>query len=339
MALAFTAANDLAWAGGANAIASALPVTYFGWFKQTNNAADAFPFGGSVGGSLGSYYSVFDVKNNNTSLAIYGWPGNGNSVSRSGNSLNSWQPAMVVFASNLIKVYYTSSDVSGSSAAPSNNSSYIGNNTSFNIGFLNTVGELAEVHIWRAALGDTEWASLKGGALPETIGSGYLDGWTLQNAGDYTSIGGSRVLTPTGAGLGQTTHPITRVPPAVVSGGITLDDINPAGTLVSLPSTLSGGVTLDDIVAAGSLGAAPGTITVSGLRNASKQLMVNLNLDHLMVIRIADRQVLLSLANQALDGNGDLVRSNVALAPGTLVMVLGFDSSGANSFRRAVTVT
>lgn len=130
----------------------------------------------------------------------------------------------------------------------------------------------------------------------------------------------------------------TLVVAATLSGSVTLDDLVAGGTLSVTPSSLTGSIALDDLVASGALGQAPGTITVPGLRNAATALVSNSNIANVLVIRISDRAILASLANQATNGSGDLVLSGVAFAPGTPVMVLGFDATGANSFRRAVVV-
>jgi hypothetical protein len=70
-------------------------------------------------------------------------------------------------------------------------------------------GEIAEVHFFNAAMSSGNFASIVGGAAPETIAN-WVDGWKLTTATDLTSIGGTRTLTATSVTTGGTTHPITR---------------------------------------------------------------------------------------------------------------------------------
>jgi hypothetical protein len=71
-------------------------------------------------------------------------------------------------------------------------------------------GSIAETHFYNRALDDTDYATLAGGALPETV-SGWIDGFSLLTAGDLLSLGGTRTLTaynaPTTSAL---PHPIAR---------------------------------------------------------------------------------------------------------------------------------
>jgi chitodextrinase len=102
-------------------------------------------------------------------------------------------------------------------------------------------GSIAEVHFYNRALTDTDYIALTTGTLPENVAD-WIDGWTLLNNSDLTSISGTRTLSaynsPTTSAL---PHPISRgVPtlsaPTVVSTGNTIStvrvttDVAPSGS-------------------------------------------------------------------------------------------------------------
>jgi hypothetical protein len=124
-----------------------------------------------------------------------------------------------------------------------------------------------------------------------------------------------------------------------VSGGVTLDDAVAGGDILSSASALSGGPALDPLVASGSLGQAPGVLTVPQLKNWSGQLLISQLVENVVVIRMSDRAVVAAFTNQTTHAStGDLALSSVALVPGTLCMVVGFNADGSARFARPITV-
>ena len=194
------------------------------------------------------------------------------------------------------------------------------------------VASIAEAHFFNVALTDTDYTTLAGGALPETV-SGWVDGWSLQTysaGGTYSSIGGSRTLTAYGGVIqSSTAHPITRTPPATFSGSITLDNAVAAGAFSSIASSLTGNVTLDDAVAAGVFGVAPGVLTITGIKNNTGSLLAGITLPNVVVIRRSDRAALLALTAQVINGSGALVIPSTALIPGTACQVVAFENDGS----------
>lgn len=326
----------LQWLGNSHA---AYPFSLFAWLKPSSTSSTMFAVAsGRLG--LDEWQSIL-ASNSATIQASERKTGSSAQAALSGALVTNWKPCLVVYttAANR-KVYYDAA----SATDTANNAPTIASFDVFSIGkdprtgqSSYWAGEIAEVACWGAALSAGDLATLAGGAAPETVQAGSLiDCWPLQTAGGLAGVNG-RVLTATGSPVTGGAHPITRNT-SQLAGSIALDDVVAAGTLASIPSSLTGTIALDDLAASGTLGQAPGTVTVPGLRNAARSLVASTSIANVLVIRIADRAVLASLGAQFTNGSGDLVLSGVAFVPGTPVMVLGFDASGANSFRRAVVV-
>ena len=124
---------------------------------------------------------------------------------------------MLVFVSTTSRYLYYGSNVESANDTTSVQNE-IANLSRTQIGGLVTNGaglsfpnpsSIAEVHFYSRALGDSDYDTLAGGALPESTAD-WIDGWGLEDQSDLVSIGGTRTLTLNGAfhGTAAATHPI-----------------------------------------------------------------------------------------------------------------------------------
>lgn len=145
--------------------------------------------------------------------------GGGNSFAASVDSaVTTWQPVLAVFTANsgtgARKSYYGASSSAGTDAGsitiiPANFTKIlIGRRTQDTAAML--AGDVAEFAIWDADM-SSHWATLQGGALPESVngGANLIEHWSLETAGSYAGTV-SRTLTATGTPTQAATHPIAR---------------------------------------------------------------------------------------------------------------------------------
>lgn len=97
-------------------------------------------------------------------------------------------------------------------------------------------GDIAEVHFFNRALAAADYDTLAADYKPELL-SGWQDGWSLKDASDLTSLGGSRTLTLVGGVTSTGSHPITRLAP-----GPTIS-VHPSNQTVTTPATATFSVT------------------------------------------------------------------------------------------------
>jgi hypothetical protein len=218
-------------------IVSSLPCTIVAWVGI--DATGSAQFFASQTASGSDRYIAGWLDSNGVDL--YGNlrnPGNGSSATKNTTVNATMKVMMAVFGSTTSRKMYYGSNVEATDTASLTDDitnhnrvvvgAYYHNGNSPSL-FLN--GNVAEVHFYNTALGDSDYDTLAGGALPETI-TGWVDGWALETysaGGTYTSIGGSRTLTAVGGvATGTQGHPIvttgrgggsTYAPPVMRRGG------------------------------------------------------------------------------------------------------------------------
>lgn len=198
----------------ASAVVTAYPFTIFGWIKP-NSASTGFGGLVSMGASGGTtYVGAFDFGSVNGKItARTRGSSSADANSTTGIITASWQPFMAVFTSASSRTIYYASGASVTNVATENPT--LGSLNRLRLGVFPTAessffnGEMAEVAIWTAALGASEWDALKAGAVPATVLPGaLLDYWALfSSAATQTGFNG-RVLTATNTSSAATHPPI-----------------------------------------------------------------------------------------------------------------------------------
>lgn len=162
---------------------------------------------------------------------------------------DTWIPMMAVFTSTGNRTIY----VGGSSASNTDSIDSLAGGAFNRLRFghrpweatLWFAGDIAEPAIWSGTLPDaTDFASLAGGALPETIKSGSLI-WHRQFLVHTDLAAGAAGSDPTGSGTLATgaTHPITRSGAPVLSSPSGTVTSNTAATITHNTDTVSDGTT------------------------------------------------------------------------------------------------
>lgn len=132
----------------------------------------------------------------------------------------------------------------------------------------------------------------------------------------------------------------TTPPAADLSGGVTLDNVAPSGTLADGgASSLTGNIILDAVAPSGSLGQQPGAYIVPALTNWNGSLQAGVTVPWISFCRLTDGVQVLVLADQVTDGSGNLSGTNAALLAGTTYMVCGWNADGSSRFARPVVAT
>ena len=249
MAIRLDGSSSLAGAGN---LVATFPMTVFFWMKNIGNAASINIFS--------SYHSASASALSITRLANFNYNtiyvrDTGYSASRTTSSVGSttWAPCMVVLDTSVLRKYFLIADVSGLNNAHALYST-LSNHDNWH--FVGMNGDVAELAVWNSALGDAEWASLKAGALPESVSPGTLvDAWSLQTLGAYTGVNG-RSMTASGTVVQGGAHPITRTAAVVLSGVAELAGMTADGGMLSVSSALAGEVVLTGITGDGGMGRA-----------------------------------------------------------------------------------
>jgi hypothetical protein len=145
--------------------------------------------------------------------------------------------------------------------------------------------------------------------------------------------------TPTTPSFGQLVTIAVRGTSAAVAdltGNVTLDNVDPTGTLGLNPSSLTGSITLDAIAPTGTLGIAPGQVTtLPFVRNSGSR---PLGLTAIAVAILSDDANMTRLAGAtslSLDGSGRLTYTGAGLpSVGTSVLVVTRESDGRLGLER-----
>ena len=210
MSVAFNGTSSLlSWAGE---LVGAYPCSIFCWIKPASASVNQMVLGsGDFGGTR--EIAIYAEGAGTGKVKVFSNAGGSTSGESTTGVQTSWQPALAVFASATNrKIYYAA----GAVVTDSNSSDpFDVAHDRFCIGerpisaTLRYTGDVAEVAMWSSALSQTDFNSLAGGALPETVQSGTLvEAWKLESATDLTGVNG-RTLTATSVTNGVT-HPITR---------------------------------------------------------------------------------------------------------------------------------
>ena len=177
MALSFNGSSSkLEWAG---ALASAFPFTIFGWVKPTSASTSHMAFGsGRSGFELAAF---LDGASGAKAFSNAG----GSTFAASANALaTTWQPVMCVFTSSGARTIYYGNGAPVSSSLT--NAAFSSAHTRFVVGTrpqgdaLWFNGDIAHVAAWSAALTQTDFNALAGGAAPSTVAAASLiEYWSL----------------------------------------------------------------------------------------------------------------------------------------------------------------
>lgn len=332
MALQFNGSNYLHYGTG---MFSSLPITLFCWAKNPSSGSDE-TIGGVERNVTPWERAVIYSAGSGVTFANYRDASGSAGVSSPISASTDWRPMMAVFTTATRKMYYGASDVVGGTET-----SGVGDVASQLINWYigrgvlgNFSGEIAEFALWNTALGDADWATLKAGALPETVSSGSLvDLLTMQTAGDYTSLNG-RVLTLNGSAPTQTTHPISRAASVVLSGEAVLAGITADGSMAPQPdSSIAGEAILAGITADGGMGLAPGVITTPVLKNNTGTILASVSGIVANVYHPTTGALVVRKTGLSSDGSGVVTISDVLLVPGTSY-VYELDLSASTQGRR-----
>lgn len=168
-----------------------------------------------------------------------------------------------------------------------------------------------------------------GASLQETTNGGFLlpDGTSVLEAGSTVAdVSGS-------ATMGDISASGDLYGASDLSGSITLDDVSASGGVSSSPDgTLSGPATMGDIGASGTVAGASGvgTITTEAFKNWSSGLHpAGTTIPWVAILRCSDGLLILSLANQLLNGSSQLVISSGSLVPGERYQVAASNADGS----------
>ncbi len=251
MSVAFNGTSSLlSWAGE---LVGTYPCSIFCWIKPTSASVNQMVLGsGDFGGTR--EIAIYAEGSTTGKVKVFSNAGGSTSAASTTSVQTTWQPALAVFASATNrKIYYAGGAVVTDSAS---SDPFDVAHDRFVIGerpisaTLRYTGDVAEVAMWSSALSQTDFDSLAGGALPETIQSGTLvEAWKLETAADLTGTNG-RTFTATSVTDGAT-HPISR------ASGNTI--AVPAGTL-----TLAGQIPVVAVTANNTVGVPAGSLALTG---------------------------------------------------------------------------
>lgn len=270
MAIAFNGtSNFLKWAG---AIRSDFPITIFCWARRANTNSDQFVFGS---GSATALFAIRTIGNQINAQAFYmSSPGYSADRTRPGDTEFGWSPMMAVLTNDTIRMYYSGSDVSGSSnpgtygGSLSSHTDFVVGGSAIGGGIAQFIGEISDLAIWNTALGDSEWATLKTGTPPEGVASGSLiEAWPLRELGEYTGVNG-RTLVATGTLARSSTDPFVRSSPAATATTLSgpasgTNGVASANFTVGANGTITGTVTVTPADAANGGTFTPTTVAIS----------------------------------------------------------------------------
>lgn len=196
-------------------VISSYPFSIVYWANWNDNGAVQYVVTQASTGDryFGGYHNAFGVQE---TMAIHTNAVDAG-ISKSYTLDTTMRLCILVFTSTVSRhIYY------GSNVESSVDTTYVADQISscnrtqvggivYNGGGLNfpCASSIAEVHFYARALGDSDYDTLAGGALPEDTAD-WIDGWGLEDQSDLVSIGGTRTLTLTGAfhGTAAATHPI-----------------------------------------------------------------------------------------------------------------------------------
>lgn len=202
--------SQLTWSGN---LVSSFPITIFGWVKPTSASVSQMVFGVADFGADDELMLFADGASTGKMRAFARRAGGSAAADSAASIVTTWQPVMVVFlnASNRT-VYYAGGAAGNNTTAMAN---VLSTHDRFVIGSrgkdntLYFAGDVAEVAVWSAELGATEWADLAAGDFPETIAPGSLvEHWALENSSDLVGSV-SRTLTANNV-TSAADHPIVR---------------------------------------------------------------------------------------------------------------------------------
>ena len=317
-------------------LVGAFPMTVFLWYKNIADTASCDIFT-SINSS--GWVERFNLRRDSGYTYGAGYTqSSGYSASRATGynpGPTTWVPVMFTVNTSVLRLYLSTADVSGAndphglySTLYLHDYCYLGG-SGFN-------GDIAEIAVWNTQLGDTEWASLKAGALPETISAGSLvDAWSLQTlsgGGTYTGVNG-RVMTSAGTVVQGGTHPITRADPIILSGTAVFDGIAADGGMVSVSSSLAGEAIFAGILADGGMGLAPGVITTPALKNNTGTILASVVNIVANIYNPSTGALVVRKTGLSSNGSGIVTISDVLLVPGTSY-VYELDLSASTQGRR-----
>lgn len=298
------------------------PISIFCWVKPNSAAVNQMVCGFGVNSGT-EELMLYAEGSGSGKMRAFQTGGGASSAANSTTSLSTaWTPALAVFTSAASRTIYYGAGAAvteTTDTAPANLSSL--NKIALGMRTKNEslwfAGDLAEFAVWSGgtALGAAEWASLQGGAVPNTVSSGTLwDYWELRtDASTQTGVNG-RVLTKTNTSQGAT-HPIGTG--GAFSAGATLAAVVASGSLTTTASGVTSAATLGAVVAAGSLGATAGTITSEPLRTNNGTLLASVALDYVDVYLEASGVFVGRFTGLSTNGSGVFTVTSSLLTPGT----------------------
>jgi hypothetical protein len=313
-------------------------MTVFLWYKNNTDANEINIFN-SYSSADGAQFWQFKRAGGFVYSTAYSRDSGYTASRSSGNNPGPtvFAPVMFTINTSVLRIYLSTADVSGANDPHSMYSTLYAHDNYYLGGGLN--GDVAELAVWNTQLGDTEWASLKAGALPETVSPGSLvDHWSLQTlsgGGTYTGVNG-RVLTESGTVVQGGTHPITRADPIVLSGTAVLAGMTADGGFMSVPSSLTSEAILAGILAGGGMGLAPGVLTTPVLKNNTGTILASVTGIVANVYHPSTGVLVVRQTGLTSDGSGIVTISDVLLAAGTSY-VYELDLSASTQGRRLPT--
>lgn len=235
--------------------AGSLPVTSFPFsialrFRSPVSGSNQF-IAGIQQSNADTWLEAWEDGNGTTVYSSARVAGNGTAASASSANFNTMRLMIVCFTATSTNVAYNGPFTSPGSAPVSNplgtcDRIVIGgrhnNNNAADL-FLN--GDVAEVHFFNRQLLDADVTTLNADYKPEQL-SGWVDGWSLKDTSDLTSLGGTRTLSLVGGVTSTGSHPITRT---AAGPSITVQPSNqtvtaPATATFTITASATGGGTL-----------------------------------------------------------------------------------------------
>jgi len=325
---------------------TAFPFSLFAWIKPSSTTVTGMAIG-LGNGSGNNEVAAYPDGSNGVKLHSRTTSGTSNSLVATTSQQASWQPVLVVYENTTTRrIYYSSgavvlTTISTSDSSPSTFTRMAvgvrpstGTTLYFN-------GDIAEVAIWDAALGQTEFDLLAGGDEPETVAvADLVDAWTLAtyNATSHTGVN-STVLTVTGTSQAAT-HPITRAGASELSGEAVMTGMTASGGMATAgTSELSGEAVMTGMTAEGGMGAAPGVLTTPVLKNNTGTTLASVTIPKVAVIRVSDMVQVLTLTSQTTSGAGVLTITNAAITAGLLYLLITCNADGTAFGCEPITAT
>ena len=258
MALSFNGSSSkLEWAG---ALASAFPFTIFGWVKPTSASTSHMAFGsGSSGFELAAF---LDGANKAKAFTNAG----GSTFAASANALTTiWQPVMCVFTSAGARTIYYGNGAPVTDTTT--NAAFSSAHTRFVVGTrpqgdaLWFNGDIAHVAAWSAALTQTDFNALAGGAAPNTVASASLiEYWSLATQAATQTGTKGRALAATNTSQAST-DPLSSGRTLAAAPGAYSISGNAAGLVVATPTFSAALARMSNSTGAGSAARANAAFT------------------------------------------------------------------------------